>query len=160
MNEKKFCFIICSNNHFLAEECQRYIHALEIPSGYEIQIIVVNDAESMTSGYNLAMKQSDAKYKIYLHQDVLLINNGMLSDILDIFLNNPQIGMLGVVGNTTLTENACPWSGEDEARIGELYGDLITHKVHTVFAKAEGRYQKVLTIDGMLMMTQYDIPWR
>lgn len=160
MNNRKFCFIICSNNEFLAEECQKYIRKLLVPEGYQTETIVIYDAESMTSGYNLAMRKSDAKYKIYLHQDVLLLNTGMLSEILDIFQNNPQIGMLGVVGNTTLTEDACPWSGEDESRIGELFGDLITRKVHTVFAKAEGRYQKVLTIDGMLMMTQYDIPWR
>lgn len=160
MNDKKFCFIICSNQKFLAEECQRYISKLEIPSGYQAETIVIYDAKSMTSGYNRAMEQSDAKYKIYLHQDVLLLHTKMLYEILDIFQSNPHIGMMGMVGNNSLDENGCPWSGDTDQRIGEIYGDLITHKVHTVFQKAEGRFQKVITIDGLMMITQYDIPWR
>ena len=47
-----------------------YINKLEIPTEYEIDIITVRDADSMTSGYNAAMQTSDAKYKIYIHQDV------------------------------------------------------------------------------------------
>ena len=36
----------------------------------------------MTSGYNNAMKKTDAKYKVYLHQDVFILNHNFLMDIL------------------------------------------------------------------------------
>ena len=160
MNDRKFCFIICSNHHFLVEECQKYIRQLEVPEGYETEIIVIYDAKSMTSGYYRAMKKSSAKYKIYLHQDVLLINRRMLYEILDIFQANSHVGMIGMVGNPVLAEDGCPWSGEKEQRIGEIYADLIDHKVYSLFRKVKAPYQKVLTIDGLLMATQYDIPWR
>ena len=73
MNNKKICFIICVNNKQYLSECQYYINNLIVPQGYEIDCITVWDAPSMTSGYNAAMKASDAKYKIYIHQDVFLV---------------------------------------------------------------------------------------
>lgn len=160
MNDRKFCFIMCANDEFLAEECQKYIRQLELPDGYERQVIVIRGASSMTAGYNTAMKQTDAKYKIYLHQDVLLINRRLLHDILRLFQGDPGLGMLGVVGNPTLSDDGCPWSGERERRIGSVYGDCIDRMVYASFETVQGNCTKVLTIDGMLMITQYDLPWR
>lgn len=160
MNDRKFCFIMCSNDDFLAEECQKYIRKLELPEGYERQTVVIRGATSMTAGYNEAMKQTDAKYKIYLHQDVLLINRRLLHDVLRLFQDNPWLGMLGVVGNPILSDDGCPWSGERDCRIGSLYGDCINQMIYASFGKIRGQFAKVLTIDGMLMITQYDLPWR
>ncbi len=64
MNEKQFCFIICTNNDVLVQECINYINRLYVPEGYEYDIITIKEADSMTSGYNAAMKAIDAKYKI------------------------------------------------------------------------------------------------
>ena len=80
MNNKKICFIMCSNDEFLARECQIYIEQLLVPENYEVEVLVVKDAKSMTSGYNEAMRASDAKYKVYLHQDVLILNRGFIYD--------------------------------------------------------------------------------
>ncbi len=74
MNDHKFCFIICTNNDLLLGEALHYIDHLEIPDGYEVDLLTVNDASSMTEGYNEAMTTSDAKYKIYMHQDVFILN--------------------------------------------------------------------------------------
>lgn len=62
-NDKKFCFIICSNNKQYETECIRYINALNIPDDYSIEIIVVHNARGMTSAYNAAMLSSDANIK-------------------------------------------------------------------------------------------------
>ena len=51
MNEKKFCFIMCVNSQFFYEECIRYIERLVIPDGYEIDVISITEARSMTEGY-------------------------------------------------------------------------------------------------------------
>ena len=73
-NEKKICFIICVNNDLFFEECAKYIYALSIPEGMEIELLEIRGAASMTSGYNEGMYASNAKYKVYLHQDVFIIN--------------------------------------------------------------------------------------
>lgn len=160
MNPHKICFILCSNDSFLANECILYINQLNIPKGFSIETLVIEDAKSLTSGYNAAMAQSDAKYKVYLHQDVLLIHRNFIQDILSIFTKHPEIGMLGVVGNKSIPENGAPWSDGQWRRIGELYHDLIYMKNHSVFSKITGAYQESIVLDGLLMVTQYDLPWR
>ena len=73
MNDHKFCFIICSNNDLLLGEALHYIDQLNIPDEYEVDLLTVKDAASITEGYNEAMLSSDAKYKIYMHQDVFIL---------------------------------------------------------------------------------------
>ena len=70
MNSSKISFIICANSESALHECEIYIRQLEIPAGYTINILPIRNASSMAEGYNTGMLQSDAKYKVYLHQDV------------------------------------------------------------------------------------------
>ena len=155
-DEKKICFIMCVNDEMYEQECLRFINELEIPEGYTIEQLSIWEAESMTAGYNEAMKYSNAKYKIYLHQDVFIVNRKIISDILNVF-QDETVGMLGVVGCLKLPENAIMWNGE---RVGRLYTSNIDEagegNIHTTLAP----FQEVETVDGLLIATQYDIPWR
>ena len=63
MNDKKICFIMCVNNEDYMEEQVAYLNHLQVPEGYEIDVLNVYGATSMTSGYNEAMHASDAKYR-------------------------------------------------------------------------------------------------
>lgn len=160
---KKICFILCSNNEFLAQECQIYIKQLYVPDGYEVDILIVRDADSMCSGYNRAMSATDAKFKVYLHQDVLIVNRNFIVDMLELFQKNPDVGMIGMVGNSSLTWGGGVWSdGSDETshRVGTVYMDLIYKNSVAVFDEIEAEYQEVIVVDGLLIATQYDIPWR
>ena len=82
MNENKIAFIICTNNELYCDECIWYINQLIVPDGYVIDIISISDADSICEAYNAAMKSSDAKYKVYLHQDVFIYNRQFIIDIL------------------------------------------------------------------------------
>lgn len=73
MNNKKICFVICYNQEVYLNECLLYIYQLHIPDGYSMDILTILDAPSMTMGYQAAMEESDAKYKIYIHQDVFIL---------------------------------------------------------------------------------------
>ena len=101
-DDKKIAFIICSNDEQYLEECQVYIRSLYVPKGMKTEIIPVIGAASMCSGYNTGMHSSDAKYKVYLHQDVFILNRNIINDIIDIFETDELIGMIGVVGGTDL----------------------------------------------------------
>ena len=151
----KFCFIICSNNEQYEAECIKYINNLTIPDGYTIDIIVVHNAASMTSGYNRAMLSSNAKYKIYIHQDVFIINKNILSDILKEF-DNPHTGMIGMVGSKKLPRTCIMWFGW---RIGHFIANNIYHTTDSVLEDIK-HSTSVEAIDGFIMITQYDIPWR
>ncbi|HHW01018.1 MAG TPA: glycosyltransferase [Clostridiaceae bacterium] len=158
MNERKICFISCVNDHELYREALYYINHLEVPQGYEIECISIENAKSMAQGYNKAMKLSDAKYKVYLHQDVYIINKFFIKDILNIFENNEKIGMLGVAGAKTVPTNAIWWeSGE---KCGKVYDTHTGQNNLLSFGEVKSDYETVKAIDGLIMITQYDIPWR
>lgn len=156
MNDKKICFIMCVNNKDYEEEQSYYMNSLKVPEGYEIEILEVRDAVSMTAGYNEGMYASDAKYKVYMHQDVFIVNKNFISDMLEVF-SDETIGMLGMVGATKLPENSIMWYGP---RVGRLYYNSIYEAGDSVIGEVEGAYEEVEALDGLLIATQYDIPWR
>lgn len=156
MDAKKICFIMCVNDEQYLQEAMYYINRLHIPQGYSIDVLTVGEASGMAAGYNEAMQASDAKYKIYLHQDVMIVEVKFLEYLLHIF-ENPEVGMIGMVGAPELPENGVMWYGE---RVGRLYTSNIYLMGDAIIGEVQGDYQPVEAIDGLLMATQYDIPWR
>lgn len=157
MNDRQIAFVMCVNNNQYCEECIKYINDLEVPEGYSIDVISIEEAESMAQGYNAAMQASDAKYKVYMHQDVFIVNKRFIHDMLEIFANDKSIGMIGVMGTDMVPihgEWYCAWT------CGKVRG--FSGKRDFLFDNydGEGICKRVLAIDGMLMATQYDIPWR
>ena len=158
LNEHEICFIICTNDARYEEECLLYISQLQVPEEYAVDVLTVKDALSMASGYNEAMKASDAKYKVYLHQDVFIRNRHFIYDILDIF-QEKDIGMIGMVGTAELSNDGVMWNG---SRCGSFQNIKKMMKSGAVsgFTDITTRYQDVVAIDGLMMITQYDLPWR
>ncbi len=160
INEERqeFCFIICTNNPVYAQECIYYINHLNVPEKIEIDILTVEEARSLAAGYNEAMQCSQAKYKVYLHHDTFIINPHFIQDCLDIFAKDPQIGMLGNVGVKSMPPSGVMW---DADRYGMLYEQHIYEtELLANGIDAESAYLEVEAIDGFIMVTQYDIPWR
>ena len=156
MDNHKFCIIMCTNNRKYEQEAQYYIKQLIIPSGYTLETHSIYGAKSMTEGYQEGMLSCDAKYKIYIHQDVFIVNRNILSDVLRIF-SNSKIGLIGMVGNKELPVTCIPWNGP---RIGKLYSSNIHASGESIIGEIEQDYEQVEGVDGLCIMTQYDIPWR
>lgn len=157
INGKKICFITAVNDELAYEECLFYIDSLYIPEGYVIEKIAVRNGKSTCNAYNKACKKTDAKYKVYIHQDVFIINKYFIFDILKIF-NNDKIGMIGVCGAINMPLNGIWW--ESENRSGKVY-ESSTGRMNLLdfdFNNIEQR--EVECIDGLIMITQYDIQWR
>lgn len=155
---QEVCFIICTNDHSYAQECIYYINHLNVPTGVRIDVLTVEKASSLASAYNEAMQCSNAKYKVYLHHDTFIINRDFISECLQIFRKNPQIGMIGNVGVKKMPASGVMW---DADRYGMLYEQHIYETVLLANAfSLDLPYLEVEAIDGFLMVTQYDIPWR
>ena len=105
MDDKKFCFIICYNKEVYLNECLLYLQQLHIPDGYSMDILTISDAPSITKGYQAAMEESDAKYKIYMHQDVFILYPFFLDSLIQIFGSYHRIGMIGMAGSDILSED-------------------------------------------------------
>lgn len=158
LNDKKIAFIVCSNNELYCSECIWYLERLTVPDGYEREIINIRDALSMAEGYNAAMHESDAKYKVYLHQDVFIFHKNFIKDIIETFQSDSGLGLLGVVGGVDIPSTAviwCAWNRGKTYVCDNKTGRLLdSHKM------IKGSYMEVEAVDGMLMATQYDIEWR
>lgn len=155
-DEQKICFIMCANNEQYRKEAIYYIRKLAVPKGYCVEYQVIEGASGMASGYNLAMSKSNAKYKVYLHQDVMIIEPHFIEKLLHIF-SNPKIGMIGMIGTCELPENGVMWYAPC---IGKVYMTDAQSTYRNEPGKIEGEWQQVEMIDGLLMATQYDLPWR
>lgn len=156
MNDKKICFIMCVNSSEYEAEQMQYLRELKVPEGYEIDVLSIWEAASITAGYNEAMQASDAKYKVYMHQDAFIVEPDFIKKMLKIF-EKKEIGMLGMVGAVRLPQNAIMWQGK---RVGKLYFNMRYKTEESEIGAIQGEYQQVEAIDGLLMATQYDLPWR
>lgn len=155
MNEKMVVFIICTNDNTYLNECIYYIEHLNVPQDFMIDIITITDAEYMTGAYNAAMRASDAKYKVYLHQDVFIINRNFIADMLEVFADE-QVGMIGMLGCDQYPKDArfsSAWNVGNAMACDSLQSFPIPYDTES------GQNKEVVAIDGMLMATQYDIEW-
>ncbi|NBI28722.1 glycosyltransferase family protein [Chengkuizengella marina] len=156
MNERTIAFICCVNNEKHYSECKNHIDRLYVPAGFQIEHFPLYHCENITVEYNKAMKSSKAKYKVYIHQDCFILNRTFIPNFLKVFLNNEQIGMLGIAGVKQLPPTGIWWEGK------ERFGKVIEYRQYysyLCFQEVKSLYENVHAIDGVIMVTQYDIKW-
>lgn len=154
MKTKQIAFIICVNDETYYRECLFYLNRLRVPDRFSLEVYAVREADSIFAAYNEAMQKSEAKYKIYMHQDVFLIEQDILVNLLELFEEHPGIGMVGLLGATGVPSNRRFYRAWDA-------GNVIGCNEKKAFRNELGREAaEVFAVDGMFMMTQYDIPWR
>ena len=112
----------------------------------------------MTAGYQAAMNESDAKYKIYLHQDVFILYPYFLDSLVEIFQVSSHIGMIGMAGTDVFPEDYMMWSQSLVGNICSKSGPPCDYKNYRY--KLEDNFSVMDAIDGLLIATSYDIPWR
>jgi len=158
MNKNKIAFITCVNNDYWYGECLLYLKHLKLPAGMTAEFIDVRGAKSMAAGYNEGMRRTCAKYKVYLHQDTLIVNKNLASDLLKIFADE-SIGAVGVIGCVNLPKTGVWWDGlRTFGRV--LHACEPESVVDSHCAEPIGDYQVVESVDGLFIATQYDLNWR
>lgn len=155
--KETIAFVICVNNELYFEECRYYIEHLEVPEGYDIDVIGIWEADSMCAAYNLGMQSSDAKYKVYMHQDVFIRDSHFLEKTLRIFKEHPKTGMIGMIGGIGIPKNGVVYSAWNVGKVDCREPDL---SYILLCGANQGEDKTVDAVDGLLMMTQYDLPWR
>ena len=148
-------FIICTNDEKQVAEANYYIDRLIVPRDCRIEKAYIRDAPSMASGYNQGMRQTRAKYKVYLHHDVYIRNRNLIADIIGIFEGHPEVGLLGVCG---ATEHIVSGNYLDALNYGFVAPNRFPSNY--IGCECEKDYREVKALDGVFIATQYDISWR
>ncbi|MBR0164405.1 MAG: glycosyltransferase family protein [Lachnospiraceae bacterium] len=164
MNRQTFHFIMCVNRERMARECAFYISRLYVPEGYDVEITTITDAKSMCEGYNRAIRMkpgddvrtSDVPYRIYLHQDVYIMNRWFLHHLLAIFASDAQIGLVGMVGTKELDETGIMWAGQSVGMNLQPSDDPYEEEPVSDRISVED----MVSADGFLLATSADVPWR
>lgn len=160
VDNSKICFIICATDSRAVEECVLYLNQLTVPAGYSLDLLIVEDEKSVAKGYNEAMQACNAKYKVYLSQNTLIVNKDFLQEMLDVFQQNEEIGMLGCAGTKRLDKDGVLRHGK-KTRLSYAATELVgTDWAYGACEELPKGYYEVEAIDGMLMATRYDVPWR
>ena len=154
----KIAFITCVNSEDWYSECRLYLEHLKLPEGFAAEYLPIRGAASMCAGYNQGQRMSDAKYKVYLHQDTLVVNKWLVRDLLELF-SDASIGLVGVIGCRSLPKSGVWWDGL------RTYGRVLhacepESVVDSHCKEPEGKFQELEAVDGLFMATQYDIFWR
>jgi len=171
LDSHAIAFLTLVNDEAQYATCLQYIDALQVPSGYRVERIAVYGATSMAEGYQRAMESSTARYKLYVHQDLYLVNRMLLSELVHLFRTYPRLGMIGVVGATRLPAKAIWWlnnAWHSHGRLREYFRPggfpaslyvrrRVLHFSH--FRSVVGDYQPAAVVDGLFLATQYDLPW-
>lgn len=157
-HKDSIAFITCVSDEALYSECLLYLKRLELPAGMQAEYIGIRNASSMCQGYNKGMNQSKAKYKVYLHQDTLIVNKYFVFDMLRLFQDD-SIGAFGVIGCRQLPASGIWWDGlRTYGRV--LHACEAESTVDSICSEPAGDYVEAEAVDGLIMATQHDAFWR
>lgn len=152
LDERQIAFITCVNDEAEYAECRHYLDRLEIPEGYQVDVISIRGASSGASGYQAGMESSKARYKVYLHQDTFIRHTGFIADLLKVFACDEQIGVVGMIGNSEPGGELTNWN------TGKIIES--SRQWNCGLPLEKDVFREVFAVDGLLMATQYDVPWR
>lgn len=155
----KIAFVTACSNERCYQECLAYLRQLEVPDGFLVEYIPIWGAYSMAAAYNEALSRTNAKYKVYLHQDMFLINRRILKEMLNVFYADALIGMIGVTGGRNLPGSGRMATAWNCGRVFVCNG-WTTLLLSGDEPSMQSGYIEVEAIDGMLMMTCRDLYWR
>ena len=155
MDEKNFVVVIHVTDKAALKGAVESLQNLNLPPNFNVEIMTFQ-GNSKYHAYNYAMKNSKAKYKIYMDEQIVIHNKNILVDILKIFEQDKSIGMIGCSGAIQLsTHGVCINSSKrcGKIRLGN-FGESLKDWGNIV-----GDYCEVEALDGCFMATQYDIPF-
>ncbi|AGF55746.1 hypothetical protein B0P06_000139 [Clostridium saccharoperbutylacetonicum] len=81
-----------------------------------------------------------------------------IRDVLDIFKRDTDIGLMGMVGAKIIPVSRIWW--DDHYKVGKVYYSHRGTMELLNFNEIKDLYSDVKGIDGLIMITQSDLPWR
>lgn len=156
MNDKKIQMIIACRDEAERDSLMQQIGRIGVPNGYSVDCRFELGADTRAQKYNRAMRATDAKYKVYISEELLEIaSSSLLCDVITVLRNNPRVAAVGLLGSEL------PLDGE-YASATSIYGayHFMTEDGGAHIAATNPFwYQEVATIDDRFIATAVDIEW-
>lgn len=152
-------YIMCANDQRYVEEVLLYLRRQRLPADRAMTVSVVYHAPGMAAGYNIAMRLSDAPYKIYIHQDTFIFDTEYTCKLIEA-LTDSDYDMLGIAGTSKMPPSGRWWDSRGKDAHLCLYQDFVISMLRSVTEPKEEGLLDVQCIDGVLIATKQDVIWR
>lgn len=155
MNDKKIAIIVYKNYDAGYEMTLNALQKTVLPAGFEAELITVSEAHCLAEVCNIGMRSTDAKYKLYILNDVYELDKDILVKLLKYFEDYSRVGLLGLYGGA-LSLNG------DYANNKKNYGIYRYQKGKEFYQYKSDNplfIQKVTNIEPSIMMTSHDCDW-
>ena len=152
-------YILCASNPDYVNELLLYLQRQRLAEGDSGSIYVIWNSKSMTSGYNLAMALSKAKYKIYIHQDTFLFDRDYTRKLIET-MKAEDYDLLGLAGCDNIPADG-RWGYSPQSEIHMcLYQDMVLYIMNSVTEQPETKTLETAIEDGVLLATRQNVRWR
>ena len=157
LDEQKICFITAVTDREVYQRSLASWQRLRVPEGMTVQYIAagISPGQSVGRAYQLLMGKTDAKYKVYIRQEVELVEAGFLEEAVAIFRQHPEYGMAGAAGSINLPEDGIWYKGD---AAGFICDDHQGRMQGYRFPVGREVALPVMLLEGCLLMTQYNGP--
>ncbi|HZH38517.1 MAG TPA: glycosyltransferase [Bacillales bacterium] len=88
---------------------------------------------------------------VFLHPDVIILDDDFEQKILSAFAENPQVGLVGTLGSTYLPENGAWWSAKSASLRGHIIQEYEDKPTNHMIKGSIGYYDDLLCVDGLFM---------
>ncbi len=158
IDERKIAVVVFDSDGVSYKKLKKIVDFYTLPQNFQLDFIVIEDAKSRTEAYNKAILQSNAKYKFYIDEHAVSLQENIIENFIRLFSDNPKIGAIGCIGTTEIPLNGIAY----QANIEKTYGTWLTGstKILTQGMAFDGAYKEVQCIFDGLIATQYDLKWR
>ena len=152
---KKLAIVVSSKN--TNEEKADFIQHLTDTCDYpnDIMFNINPSGISLTQVYNDSVKELDADYYIFVHDDVEFVRNGWGKEVVRLFEENPDYGIIGVAGSGEFGKEAAWW------RYKDIYGQVLHRKdgkswLTTFSPLLDCDLMEVCVVDGVFLAVAKD----
>ena len=150
-------FLCCVDDDGKAERLERSIRALEPYDGIDVDMFTVRAQASLGHAYNRLLRDAAGwRYKVYVHQDVVLLNRRLVADLVGLFRHRTT-GLVVVAGCRFLPPSCVWWDGS--GLFGRVIEDRGAGPELLDLGDTPGEYARAECLDGVFLATQYDVPW-
>lgn len=115
---------------------------------------------SIFEAYNKGVGLSNGEYLCFAHEDIVYHSKDWGRIVCDVFAQNTEVGMLGLVGGHVLTPISTCWWATDRRR-GALRQGLYRNGVYEThmltWTKSEDKDKFVVSVDGVWMVIRRDL---
>lgn len=153
---EKIAVIVNSHTEKGTELCLASVCELEVPENCDIDVSVVRDGEIYKSIDGIGQAMVAADYRVFLDDTTVIVDKEVLCKAVSIFRREKKVGLLGVTGAKVLLTDGL--SATSPKRLGCYYDETADRVVKGTISAED--FEECLTVDGFLLVSKVDIPWR